>query len=370
VAAITPADTRIAAETYPYSGARRAQRWMGALWERPLLRAVLRAILTVYVVITLTFGIVRLMPGNPVDLYIFQLMAQQSIPYQEAADQASALFNIDLHAPIYVQYLDYLGRLARGDLGTSILSAGTPVTSIILTFLPWTLFTVGTGLLLSFVAGVALGLLAAYRRGSVFDTVVSTVGSVVSSVPNYLVALLIVVFLGTVFRILPIAQMRGASTPGIPAGFTLDYIGDVLFHGALPITVFFLTIIGHWVLSMKSATMATLEEDYVSAARARGLSDGRITTAYVGRNAVLPLVTQLAIAAGYVVGGAIIVEFLLVYPGIGLRLYTAIQQRDYPIMQGIVLLITVSVVAANLIADLLYSKLDPRIGRAGGASGS
>jgi peptide/nickel transport system permease protein len=369
VAAVTPVDTRLAAETYPYSGYRRARRWMGALWERPLARAIVRAVLTIYVVITLAFFIFRLMPGNPVDLYIFQLIAEQNTTYQEAADQASALFNIDLNAPLHEQYFDFLGRLARGDLGSSFLSAGTPVASIIFAFLPWTLFTVGTGLLLSFSAGIALGLLAAYHRNTPFDDAVSTIGSIVSSVPNYLVALLIVVFAGTVFRVLPIAQMRGSSTPGIPPGFTPDYIGDILFHGALPITVFFLTIIGHWILSMKSATLATLEEDYVSAARARGLSDGRITTAYVGRNAVLPLVTQLAIAAGYVVGGAIIVEFLLVYPGIGLRLYKAIEQRDYPIMQGIVLMITVSVVMANLIADLLYSKLDPRIGRAGGAGG-
>lgn len=370
MAAITPADTRVAAETYPFSGAQRTRRWMGALWERPLLRAFVRAALTVYVVITLTFVIVRLMPGNPVDNYIFQLIAEQNTTYQDAADQASALFNIDLTRPLHLQYFDFLGRLVRGDLGTSILSAGTPVTSVILAFLPWTLFAVGTGLFLSFTVGIGLGLLAAYNRNSPFDTIVSTVGSIVSSVPNYLVALLIVVFGGTVFRVLPIAQMRGSSSPGIPPGFTPEYIGDIFFHAALPITVFFLTVIGHWILSMKSATMATLEEDYVGAARARGLSDGRIATAYVGRNAVLPLVTQFAIAAGYVVGGAILVEFLLVYPGIGLRLVKAIDQRDYPVMQGIVLLITVSVVTANLVADLLYSKLDPRIGRAGGAAGT
>lgn len=369
MSAVTPLDARLAAETYPYSGVRRARRWLGALSERPIARAIFRAILTIFVVITLTFFLVRLMPGNPVDILINKLIAEQGLTYAEAADQASGLFNIDLNAPLHQQYLDYLGRLIRGDIGSSLMSAGTPVASIILAYLPWTLFTVGTGLLLSFVAGVALGLLAAYRRDSAFDTIVSTVGSIVSSVPNYLVALLIVVFAGTQFRLLPIASMRGSSSPGIRPGFTPDYIGDILFHAALPITVFFLTIIGHWILSMKSATMATLEEDYVNAARARGLSDGRITTAYVGRNAVLPLVTALAISAGVLVGGAIFVEFLLVYPGIGLRLYGAIEQRDYPVMQGIVLLITVSVVVANLIADVLYSRLDPRIGRAGGSAG-
>ncbi len=362
-------ETRITVETYPTSGTRRVRRWLGALWERPLVRAIARAILTIYVVITLTFVIVRLMPGNPVDIRINQIIAEQGISYAEAADQASGLFNLDLNAPLHEQYADFLGRLIRGDLGSSFLSAGTPVVSIIAATLPWTLFAVGTGLLLSFMVGIGLGLLAAYRRDSRWSVVVPTVGSIVSSLPNYLVALLIVVFLGTQWRLLPIAQMRGASSPGIEPGFTPDYLGDVLFHAALPIVVFFLTGIGHWILGMKSATMATLEEDYVNAARARGLRHGRIGTAYVGRNAVLPLVAQFAIEAGSVVGGAIFVERILVYPGIGLRLLEAVEQRDYPVMQGIVLLVTASVVVANLLSDILYSKLDPRIRRAGGAAG-
>ncbi|MGH2713873.1 MAG: ABC transporter permease [Thermoleophilaceae bacterium] len=369
MAATTPVGTRIAIETGAAAPASQGRRLLGGIWAQPVVRAVVRGVLTVFVVITMTFFIIRLMPGNPVDLYINQIIAETGISYAEAADQASGLFNLDLNAPIHEQYVGYLGKLVRADLGTSLLSRGTPVTALILAFLPWTLFSVGTGLLLSFVVGVFLGLLAAYRRNSAFDSAVSSIGSVVSSVPNYLMALIIVVFAGTQFRLLPIAQMRGSSSPGIEPGLTLAYIGDILFHGALPITVFFLTTIGYWILSMKSATLATLEEDYVTVARARGLPDGRITTAYVGRNAILPLVTQFAIAAGHVVGGAIFVEFILVYPGVGLRLYQAIQQRDYPVMEGIVLVITVSVVAANIIADLFYSKLDPRIGRAGGAGG-
>jgi len=365
----TPIETRMSVETYPTSGTRRVRRWLGAFWERPLTRAIARAILTIYVVITLTFLIVRLMPGNPVDIFINQLIAEQGISYAEAADQASGLFNLDLKAPLHEQYADFLGRLVRGDLGASFLSAGTPVVSIIAATLPWTLFTVGTGLLLSFVIGIGLGLVAAYRRGSRLSTFLSTVGSIVSSLPDYLVALLIVVFLGTQLRLLPIAQMRGASSPGIDPGFTPAYLGDVLFHAFLPILVFFLTGIGHWILGMKSAAMATLEEDHVNAARARGLRDGRIGTAYVGRNAVLPLVAQFALEAGRVMGGAIFVETILVYPGIGLRLIGAVNQRDYPVMQGIVLIVTAAVVIANLLSDILYSKLDPRIGRAGGAAG-
>ena len=262
-----------------------------------------------------------------------------------------------------------MSNVLRGDLGHSFLSSGTTVMAIILGVLPWTLFAVGTGLLLSFIVGIGLGLVAAYRRNSVFDHIVSSIASIATSVPNFLIALLIVLIFGVQLRLLPIASMRGAFTPGTEIGFNLTFILDVLFHASLPIGVFFLTNIGHWILSMRSATLAALDEDYVTAARARGLTDGRIATAYVGRNAVLPLVTQFAIAAGYVVGGAVVIETIFVYQGIGLRLFNAVSQRDYPVMQGIVLITTVAVVIANVVADLLYTRLDPRIGRAGGAGG-
>jgi peptide/nickel transport system permease protein len=262
-----------------------------------------------------------------------------------------------------------MSNVVRGDLGYSFLSQATSVTSIIFTVLPWTLFAVGTGLLLSFVVGIGLGLVAAYRRNSMFDHAVSSVGSVMSSVPNFLIALLIILIFGVQLAILPIASMRGSFTPGVQAGFNLTFVLDVLFHASLPISVFFLTNVGHWILSMRSATLAALDEDYVTAARARGLSDARITTAYVGRNAVLPLVTQFAIAVGYVVGGAVVIERIFVYQGVGLRLISAVNQRDYPVMQGIVLVTTAAIVGANLVADLIYTRLDPRIGRAGGSGG-
>ena len=338
---------------------------LGGLWRHPVLRAVLKAVLTVLAATTITFALIRLLPGNPVDLRIDEIMRDGTMTYEEARSQVSGLYAIELDVPIPQQYASYLWNILRGDLGDSFLSAGTPVMAIILSVLPWTLFAVGTGLFLSFFVGIGLGLVAAYRRGSLFDQAVSTIGSIVSSVPNYLIAILLVLVLGIQLRLVPITQMRGAYTAGIEPGLTPEFIGDVLFHAALPITVFFLTHIGHWILSMRSATLAALEDDYVVAARARGLRDSRITTAYVGRNAVLPLVTQLAISVGFIVGGAVLIEQIFVYQGVGQRLVKAVAQRDYPLMQGILLLVTISVVVANLVADLLYSKLDPRIGRTG-----
>src|SRR4029078_13187925 len=200
-------------------------------------------------------------------------MNQSQMSYADAAAMASGLFDIDLKAPIHEQYLAYLGNLAHGDLSNSFLSRGTTVMSIILSVLPWTLFAVGTGLMLSLIIGIFLGLIAAYRRNSLLDHAVSTGGSIVSSVPGYLIALLIVLIFGIQLRWLPITQMRGAFTSGITPGFTFEFIGDILFHAALPISVCFLTLIVLWSLSMRSATLAALEEDHVTVARARGLSD-------------------------------------------------------------------------------------------------
>jgi len=366
----TPADARMVAQQFPTTPRARPARRILGYWRHPVLQAFVKAILTIFVTVTITFFLIRLMPGNPIDIKIDELTKDGLMTYQEARSQAASLYSIDLDEPIPQQYLSFISHLARGDLGYSFVSQGTPVASIVLAVLPWTLLTVGTGLLLSFAVGVFCGLFAAYNRNKPIDHILSLGGSLISSVPNYFIALLIIIVLGLQLRWVPITQMRGAFSAGIAPGFTPEFVGDVLFHAALPILVFFLASIGHWILGMKSATVNALEEDYVNAARARGLSDGRIMTAYVGRNAVLPLVTQLAITAGYAIGGSILIEQYFVYQGVGLRLQAAVLQRDYPVMEGIFVIVTIAVVIANLVADVLYTKLDPRIGRAGGASGA
>lgn len=326
-----------------------------------VFRRILKALATIFIVVSLTFGIVRLMPGNPIEVFIFEQMTQYNISYQEARDQAAALMDVNLDAPLYQQYFDYLGDLLRGDLGNSYRSKGTSVASIIKQFLPWTLFSVGTSLLISFALGITLGMIMAYRRETWVDYILSTFASLVSSIPNYLLAIMLIVLLGVQWKVINFAKMRGSLSPGIHPGFTFSFISDVFYHAALPIAVYVLTTVGTWMLSMKSSTVATLEEDYVTVARARGLSDRRIMSSYVGRNASLPLFTQLAIGIGFVVGGSILIESIFVYQGIGQQLLKAITQRDYAVMQGIFLIITVSVVMANLLADLLYGLLDPRI---------
>lgn len=334
------------------------------LWQfggNYIVRRIFKALFTVFFVTTLTFFVVRLMPGSPVEAYIAKQIAEYGISYVDAAASAESLFAINPSEPLYVQYFTYLGRLFQGDLGRSLVSSGAPVSQIILQYLPWTLFSVGLGLMLAFTLGIGLGMVMAYKRESLLDHVLSVLASLFHSIPNYLLALMIVVFFGVRLGWLPLTKMRGSFSPGVVPGLNPTFILDALFHAALPIATYVLTSIGTWMLVMKSSTLAALNEDHVTAAKARGLRDGRITTAYVGRNAILPLFTQLAIAIGFVVGGSILVERVFQYQGIGLILGNVINARDYPVMQGIFLVLTFSVVIANLLADLLYSRLDPRI---------
>jgi len=305
--------------------------------------------------------IVWAIQNNPIEIYVNQLIVTYGTPYHEAMDQAASLFAIDLDQPLFFQYISYLQNLLQGNLGKSVLSPGTTVVEVIKRFLPWTLFSVGLGLLISFIIGTLLGVIMAYRRDSFLDHSLTVVSSVVSSVPDFLIGLLLVVWLGVQWDLLPIGAMRGAYSSGVKPEFSWYFIKDAFFHAALPISTYVLTSVGFWMLSMKSSTVSALGEDYVTVAKARGLREWRITTSYVGRNAILPLFTIFTIRIGFVVGGSLLVEQIFEYAGLGRMLGQAIGQRDYTLMQGIFLIITFSVIFANFFADILYSWLDPRI---------
>jgi peptide/nickel transport system permease protein len=326
-----------------------------------LLRRLLRALLTVFFVMTLIFFLVRLMPGDPVQVYINQQMTQYGYDYDTARNMAQSLFSIDASKPIYVQYFDYMRNLLQGNLGMSISSPGTTVSSIIASRIWWTIFSVGTALLISFTLGIMLGMFMAYKRNTWIDSSLSAFASITHSVPNYLIAILIITIFGVWLEWIPFVQMRGSVSSGVEPGFTWRFISDALYHAFLPIFVYVLTTIGGWMLTMKSSTVAALEEDFVTAARARGIPEWRVALFYVGRNAILPLFTSLVIQIGFVMGGSLLMEPIFQYKGIGQQLFQAIQKRDYPVLQGIFLVITISVVVANLLADLLYSRVDPRI---------
>jgi peptide/nickel transport system permease protein len=330
-----------------------------------LLRRLARALFSIWLVSSITFFVVRAMPGNAVDILIQDLTAQ-GVSAEDARNQAAALMDIDLNQPLAGQYLDYLNNVIHGDLGHSYKSAGLSVTNMITQVLPWTLFSVGLSLVITFVLGVALGAIMAYKRDTWIDHLLSNIAATLDAISPYLIGLLAILLFGITWKLVPIMDMRGAMSPGVKPEFSIAFLADIFKHVRVLLLVYVLSSIGSWMLQMKSNTVATLGEDYVTVARARGLTDSRILTAYVGRNATLPLFTRLAISVGFVVGGSVLLETLFTYRGVGFMLARSISERDYPVMQGVFLIITVSVVFANLLADYVYGWLDPRVRILGG----
>ncbi len=341
---------------------KRPTNWLSKIYKNFWVQTTLKKVFIIWVVVTFTFLIIRALPGNPVDIMVMNLMDSQGLSEDEARQRAAQLMRIDLDAPLSTQYIDFMKNLVKGDLGDSyVLARGKPVMDLIAARLPWTLFSVGTALIISFVIGMFLGMVAAYRRNSFLDHLLTNFSAIIDSIPNTLTAIILILLLVVNWKILPVTTIRGSLTPGVKPGFTFIFFADVLKHYTLPGFVYVLTTLGSWLLSMRSSTMSTLGEDYVNVARARGLSDSRIITAYVGRNASLPLVTSLAISLGFVVGGSILIEKIFIYQGIGLLLDQAVSKRDYPVMQGILLVTTITVIISTMLADLLYGWLDPRI---------
>lgn len=338
-----------------------ARKGAGVPWGKYALKRVLKSLVTLFLVMSAAFFLVRYMPGDPVTAAIAQLMENEGLSYSEAKVRASSLVSYNPDSPLIVQYLQYMGRLLHGDLGTSISSPGTPVAALVKVSVWWTLFSVGLGTIISFGIGIFLGILIAYHRGSWADHLVTNLSAFLHAVPNYVWALLTLVIFGVQLQMLDITAVQGTHTAGTQPAFTLAFILDALTHAALPILLYVLTTVGGWILTMKASTLQVLDEDFVTVARVRALPRPRVLVQYVGRNAILPLFTSFALALGNVVGGSILIETIFQYNGVGYYLYDAITHRDYPVMQGFILVMTVAVIVANLAADLLLSRIDPRI---------
>lgn len=331
---------------------------------RPLLRliarSVIRTVLMLWLVATVTFLAIRALPGNPVDVWM-QEMQGSGLSGEEARAQASKLLKIDVEQSLGSQYLEYMHNLVRGDLGDSvILSPGTPVTEMLGERLVWTLFSVSIALTIGFLIGLYLGSVAAYRRGTRVDRVITNTSALMASIPAVLLGIVLVFLVGVVWDLVSIQDLRGAHSPDVQPGFTFDFIVSALAHAIAPGTVYVLVSFGSWALLMRSNALSVLADDYVHQARARGLSERTIRVSYVQRNARLPLVTGFAINMGFVVSGSVLVERIFVYPGVGQLLADALARRDYTVMQGVVIATTVTVLLATAIADALYGWLDPR----------
>lgn len=323
---------------------------------------VFQALFTIFSAITITFGLIRLMPGGPLDYLRAQLISEASrsggeVNYQAINERLEAMTGITPDAPIYVQYVDYVVDILHGNLGQSIFY-DEPVVAILGRALPWTILVSASALILTFVIGVTLGAVMAYLEGSRFDMYTTSGTIFLNSIPYFIAGLLMLFVLGYQLQWFPTGGRYDSTlTPGL----TLVFLASVLHHAALPILSFVIT--GIDPLGMRGNSISVLGEDFVRVARLRGLSSARISIRYVGHNAILPFYTTLLISIGFLLGGSVIMEQIFSYPGVGYYLFESIGSRDYPVMMGGFLMLTIAVVLGVLFADLTYGMIDPRAGQ-------
>lgn len=306
--------------------------------------------------LTLNFAIPRLLPGNPVDILLAKLQQRGGTVSPEARKAYALLLGGDDDSPLWNQYWDYLGNLLRGDLGVSVSYYPAPVSEVITQSLPWTVVLVGLSTIIAAVLGVALGAFVGWKPGTWLDSLIPAT-TLLAAVPYFWLALLLTYLLARVLGWFP---AQGGYDVVLTPGWNGEFIGSAIQYGFLPALTIVLASIGGWLLGMRNMMVSTLSEDYILTAEAKGLSPRKILRSYASRNAVLPSVAGFAISLGFVVSGSVITEQVFSYPGIGSRLLGAVQNNDYALMQGVFLFITLAVLGANLVVDLLYGLIDPR----------
>jgi len=304
--------------------------------------------------LTLNFILPRTMPGDPVASLVGRMRGK--FPPQEIeALRAAYGFN---DAPVLQQYFQYLGHMLTGDFGLSISAYPVKVTTIISTALFWTLLLGMVTLLLSFLIGTGLGALVGWRRGGVLDSILPGFFSFIGSFPYFFLAMLALFLLGFVFRWFPMAH---AYSDQLSPAWSWEFVKSVLYHLVMPAGTVIIISIAGWLVSMRSTMVGVLAEDYITMAEAKGLSQWRVMYHYAMRNAILPNVTEFGMAIGFILSGLILTELVFSYPGLGFYLVRAVNTNDYPLMQALFFMITLAVLGANLIVDLLYIRLDPRV---------
>ena len=310
--------------------------------------------LTLWAALTLNFFMPRLMPGNPA----LAMMSKFRGPVSPQAFKAlAAAFGLNNHQSLISQYFTYLGDVATFKFGTSLYFYPQSVSQVIRSAILWTLGLVGITTVLAFGLGTLIGIMSAWRRGSRLDSIAPPVFVITSAIPYFWIGMMLILVFAVQLKWLPGAFGYDIT---LTPSFTLPFIGNILQHALLPAIALLVTTIGTWILTMRNNMITTLAEDYVRMARAKGLPGRRIMFDYAARNAILPNLTGFAMSLGFIVGGAILVEYVFNYPGVGYMLLQAVQQEDYPLMQALFLLITVAVLVAILLADIATAVFDPR----------
>jgi peptide/nickel transport system permease protein len=323
------------------------------------MRFVLRRtgffLLTLWVALTLNFALPRLMPGNPA---LAAIGNHKGVLSPQALKALEAQFGLNTHQNVLAQYFKYLGDVATGNFGDSLTTQpGNSVARIVLDAIPWTLGLVGLTTVLAFVLGTGIGIIGAWRRGGRLDSLMPPIFVIMTVIPYFWLGLILILIFGVKLHWLPYFFTYNITlTPGLNWAF----ISNVLEHAILPAFTLLILTIGTWILTMRNTMITTLAEDYVRMARAKGLPGHRIMLDYAARNAILPNLTGFAMSLGFVVGGAILIEEVFNYEGVGYLLLQAVNNDDYPLMQALFLLITVAVLLAILASDIAVAILDPR----------
>ena len=324
-----------------------------------LLSRLVTYVLVIWIGVTMVFLVPRFLPSSPVEAMLAKVAAQGE--YMEAA-QIEALRNslmetFGLKGSLFQQYTGFFRRvLLTGDFGPSLSAFPTPVSQLVAQALPWSLGLLLTSSILGWLLGNAIGLIAGYRKQTLFSKTLEFVAMLIYPIPYYIFALVLIILFTYVWKIFPFSFYIDANKP-----FSFGLIKDIIYNSALPAISIIAVNLGWWVISMKALSSSVAEEDFVYFARLKGVSEPRIMTHYVARNALLPQITMLAIRLGTIFNGALITEILFGFPGVGTLIYSSALQADYNLMLGTISFSVIAVATATLIVDLAYPFLDPRI---------
>jgi peptide/nickel transport system permease protein len=324
-------------------------RWFA---QRLLFYAV-----ALWVALTINFLLPRLMPGDPIAGLLAHLNPSQLAANPGLIETYQAMLGGGHHS-IWQDYVTYLHRVVRFDFGLSTSNWPTPVSEVVGRTLPYSIFLVGVAFLIAFFLGTAVGMVAAWRRGRVVDSVAVPGFMVLGAFPAFFTALIGLWLFGLELHWFPIQH---AYDTGLTPGFNWAFLSSTFRHSQLPILVIVAAYTGAWVLNMRTVMINTIAEDYVTMAHAKGLRDRRVMTRYAGRNAVLPPINGFAAQFAGAVGGLVFIEYVFSYPGVGYTLQQAVLGNDYPLAQAILVVLCVAVILANLVMDVLNLVLDPRL---------
>ena len=324
---------------------------------RYVARKVVLFLVTLWAAITLNFILPRLMPGSPVDAALAKL-ASSGQPVTNAERQAIEIQLGVPHTSLLQQYWDYWVAIVHFNFGISYSFPSETVAQTIGKAAPWTLTLVGVTTIVAFVIGTLLGVYAGWRRGKPADTTVTLGATFFAAFPPFWLGLLLLYLFA--FKI-PWFPLKGGYFPGETPSLTPAFLGTAVYHSIVPGFTLAITTLSGWVFGMRNNMINTLGEDYVTFAEANGLRTRTIALMYAARNALLPNVTAFGLSLGAVVGGSVLVEGVFSYPGLGNLLYIAVSNHDFPLMQALFLVISVSMLVAIFIVDLIYVRLDPRV---------